>query len=151
MGDQAPGGVDRRARAREKLDTLVNARTETLARLAELARIRPFVAEPQTEEALQDFCESLVDYAASAHFQLYRYIAENRERRRAVRAVAERIYPRIAETTDAILEFNDRYDVARLEGRVESLSDDLSRLGELLADRIQLEDEIIAAMMERNR
>ncbi len=151
MGDQPAGGVDRRARAREKLETLVNARKETLARLAELASIRPFVAEPQTEEALQDFCESLVDYAASAHFQLYRYIAENKERRRAVRAVAERIYPKIAQTTDAILEFNDRYDVARLEGRVESLSEDLSRLGELLADRIQLEDQIIAAMLERGR
>ena len=30
------------------------------------------------------FCQALVDYAATAHFQLYRYIVENKERRQAV-------------------------------------------------------------------
>ena len=87
-----------------------------------------------------------MDYAASAHFQLYRYIADNRERRQAVIAVAEKIYPRIVETTDAILRFNDKYESMSLDNSVEFLDVDLSSLGETLAERIQLEDQVIRAM-----
>ncbi|MBI5040563.1 MAG: Rsd/AlgQ family anti-sigma factor [Gammaproteobacteria bacterium] len=44
------------------------------------------------------------------------------------------------------MDFNDRYDVAPLETRIGNLADDLSQLGELLADRIQLEDQVIEAL-----
>ena len=95
---------------------------------------------------MRRFCQALVDYAASAHFQLYRYIVDNKERRKAVLELAERIYPQIAASTDAILDFNDRYDVAPLEARIANLADDLSQLGEMLADRIQWEDQVIDAL-----
>jgi regulator of sigma D len=87
-----------------------------------------------------------MDYTASAHFQLYRYIADNRERRQSVLAIAEKIYPRIVETTDVILRFNDKYESMSLDNSVEFLDVDLSSLGETLAERIQLEDEVISAM-----
>lgn len=142
---------DRRKRQRERLDALVHARTQTLVEYSSLAGIRPYTSEHRTEDALRRFCQTLVDYAATAHFQLYRYIADGKERRQAVRAIAEQVYPQIASSTDAILDFNDRYDVSSLDdGRVEHLADDLSQLGEILADRIQLEDEVIAALDGRS-
>ena len=99
---------------------------------------------------MQDFCQALIDYAASAHFQLYRYISDKLERRTPVIEVAGSIYPRIAQTTDMILRFNDRYegvDLMRCDGAVlERLASDLSALGETLAERIQLEDRVISAM-----
>jgi regulator of sigma D len=138
--------AERRAASMAKLKTLVTSRTETLALFSELASKRPFRSDPMVHEVLQEFCEALVDYTASAHFQLYRYFEEGRERRQAVLQVAEELYPRIAETTERIIEFNDKYDADSPGESFDSLADDLSRLGEILADRINLEDRVIAAL-----
>lgn len=138
--------IDRRARAKQRMAGLVASRNETLSLYSELAGCRPYRQGEHTEEMVRRFCQALVDYAASAHFQLYRYIVENKERRKAVLELAEQIYPQIAASTDAILDFNDRYDVAPLATRIGDLADDLSHLGEMLADRIQLEDQVIEAL-----
>jgi len=150
MASEQTAGIDRRSRSREKLATLVKTRSETLTLYSELANQRPFEADEVTTEALQEFCQALIDYAASAHFQLYRYISDKLERRATVLEMADRIYPQIVQTTDSILRFNDKYeslDLANGDGEVLSLLDaDLSRLGETLAERIQLEDKVIGAM-----
>ena len=143
-------GDDRRSRSREKLATLVKTRTETLSRYTQLANQRPFEPDQEVVEALQEFCQVLIDYTASAHFQLYRYITDKLERRSAVLKVADNVYPHIAQTTDAILRFNDKYESADLlNGELsvlEILDADLSSLGETLAERIQLEDKVIGAL-----
>lgn len=146
MGSQNTADIDRRKQSQAKLQGLVQTRTETLSLLAELASRQPFSPEPATEDTLRRFCQALMDYTASAHFQLYRYIADNRERRQSVLAIAERIYPRIVETTDVILRFNDKYESMSLDNSVEFLDVDLSSLGETLAERIHLEDQVISAM-----
>ncbi len=141
---------ERRGRSREKLATLVKTRSETLSLYTELAGQRPFEADEVTSEALQEFCQALIDYAASAHFQLYRYISDKLERRTPVLDVADKVYPQIAQTTDSILRFNDKYqdvDLLNVDGELLALLDaDLSNLGETLAERIQLEDKVISAM-----
>jgi regulator of sigma D len=141
---------DRRGRSREKLANLVKTRSETLSLYSELANHRPFEADEVTSEALQEFCQALIDYAASAHFQLYRFISDRLERRTQVLALADRIYPKIVQTTDSILRFNDKYeevDLTNGDREILALLDsDLSRLGETLAERIQLEDQVIGAM-----
>ena len=86
---------DRRGRSREKLATLVRTRSETLSLYSELAKQRPFEADEVTNEALQEFCQALIDYTASAHFQLYRYITDRLERRTPVLEVADRVAPPI--------------------------------------------------------
>ena len=139
-------GIDRRGNAAEKLDVLVSSRTATLSLLAELATRQPFHPEPSMEKALREFCEALIDYTASAHFQLYRYLSDNRERRQSVLSIADKLYPVIVETTDVILRFNDKYESMSFDNSVEFLAVDLSNLGECLADRIQSEDRVIAAM-----
>jgi regulator of sigma D len=117
--------------------------------LAELADRQPFQPDPSMEMALRRFCEALIDYTASAHFQLYRYLADNAERRQSVLSIADELYPKIVETTDTILRFNDKYETMSLDNSIEFLAVDLSNLGECIADRIQYEDEVIAAMNGR--
>jgi len=150
MATELSAGSDRRGRSREKLTTLVKTRTETLSLYTELANQRPFEADEVTSEALQDFCQALIDYAASAHFQLYRFIADRVERRTPVLDVADKVYPKIIHTTDLILRFNDKYesvDLTNGDANILVLLDsDLSTLGETLAERIQLEDQVISAM-----
>ena len=144
-------GIDRRGNSLEKLDALVSSRTATLALLADLATRQPFNPEPSMEKALRRFCEALIDYTASAHFQLYRYLADKRERRHSVLSLADKLYPTIVETTDVILRFNDKYEAMSLDNSVEFLAVDLSNLGECLADRLQCEDEVIEAMRAGSR
>lgn len=138
--------IDRRASSNDKLKTLLETRTETLALFSQLAGMRPYKADHDVQTVVQEFCETLVDYTASAHFQLYRYIEEGAERRGEVRELAEKIYPNIAASTRFILDFNEKYDCEDHCDNLSELDGDLSKLGEVLADRFADEDQIIAAM-----
>jgi regulator of sigma D len=134
---------ERRARSHSEIHALVECRTDALALYSKLASRQPFKPEQETQALLQNFCESLIDYTASAHFQLYRHIDEDRERRRAVLDIADEVYPTISEITQQILDFNDKYDCEDHCTSLDNLATDLSTLGEKLADRIELEDRLI--------
>ena len=116
-----------------------------LSLYALLAKQKPFRDVSDVQMLLQEFCQSLVDYAANAHFQLYRYFAENNERRKEIYDVAASIYPRVLDITNVILDFNDKYDCGDHCSHLHNLEEDLSTLGEVLADRIELEDQVITA------
>ncbi len=136
--------AERRSQSHQLIDELIELRTEMLTLYGMLAAARPFEKNDQIIESIQDFCQALVDYTADAHFSIYRFIAEGKERRTAVLEVADTIYPRIADTTDTILSFNDKYDnKEHCEESLNMLEKDLSYLGEILADRIENEDMLI--------
>lgn len=135
---------ERRTRSLGMVKKLVASRTDMLSLFNKLAAKKPFKNVDDTIEILSEFSASLVDYTANAHFQLYRYFAENRERRAEVLEVADRIYPRIVDITQRILDFNDKYDSDDLRrAQIGQLEHDLSKLGETLAERIDLEDQLI--------
>ena len=139
---------DRRIASQDKLNTLLESRTETLVLFSQLIGMRPFKPDQEVKLALQEFCETLVDYTAGAHFQLYRFIEEGTERRANVKVVAKQVYPRIASITQEILDFNEKYDGDERCNHLSTLDHDLSHLGEILADRIQFEDQLIAALTD---
>ena len=138
--------AERRFAAQTRYSTLLESRTSTLSLYSQLASFRPFKPDQDCQLALQEFCEALVDYTASAHFQLYRFIDEGTERRTNVKETADKVYPSIAQTTQDILDFNEKYDTEEHCNNLSQLDADLSRLGEILADRILYEDQIIAAL-----
>lgn len=128
--------------------SLVAERTEMLVTYCRLAGVEPF--NPPTKsvhELLQEFCQVLVDYIAAGHFTLYDRLGGKNERRKELREIAERVYPRIAESTDAALAFNDKYSDGN--GSLLELSRDLSKLGEEIAVRIDLEDKLIGVITSR--
>ena len=141
--------AERRSSSQNQLKTLLETRTETLSLYSQLANMRPFEQDREMQLMIQEFCEALVDYSASAHFQLYRYIEDKNERRTAVLEIAENVYPRIAESTRFILDFNEKYDCEDHCDNLTNLDGDLSTLGELLADRILLEDQVISAIAKK--
>ncbi len=139
---------ERRGRSNGMLKRLIDTRTDMLSLYGELAQLKPLTDMTVVPSLLQRFCQSLVDYMANAHFQLYRYFAEDNERRMEIYQVATLIYPRILEITDMVLDFNDKYDCEDRCGLLTNLESDLSLLGENLADRIELEDRLIGAFGE---
>jgi regulator of sigma D len=58
-------------------------------------------------------------------------------------ALANALYPRISETTDVALDFNDKYAEAAQDNILANFDTDLSKLGEVLELRFELEDELI--------
>jgi regulator of sigma D len=141
---------ERRGRGQEMVAKLVSERTEMLALFCRLAGVESYAPENKpVQKLLQEFCQILVDYIAAGHFALYERIVEGTERRREISQLAEKLYPRIAETTDVALDFNDKYDCEDHCEALDGLSADLSRLGEQLAARIELEDKLLAGMIGR--
>jgi len=140
---------ERRRGSRDLVEKLISERTEMLATFCRLAGIEPYTANKPVQKLLQEFCQILVDYVAAGHFALYERIVAGTERRRGLSELAVEIYPRIATSTDNALDFNDKYDCGDHCTALESLGADLSRLGEELAVRIELEDRLLAAMNRR--
>jgi len=68
-------------------------------------------------------------------------------RRSPVVLIAKEIYPRISQTTDVAMDFSDRYESANDSRLRTNLIEDLSTLGEEVTTRIELEDQLIIAML----
>ncbi len=138
--------VERRSQSHRAIKKLVDHRTKMLSLYGELAAHRPFTSAENSEyiqNLLQRFCQTLIDYTADAHFRLYRFVDNNKERRTSVVDVAKNVYPSIESTTQMILDFNDKYDAEGFSQKLSMLEKDLSELGERLADRIEQEDRLV--------
>ncbi|MHB8621992.1 MAG: sigma D regulator [Sulfuricaulis sp.] len=141
-------GKDRRLGSQELVQKLVAERTEMLSLYCQLAGLESYTNGKNSRtkpvrEVLQKFCQVLVDYIAAGHFSLYERIVNGTERRQQIAALAEKLYPGIANTTESALDFNDKYDCSDNCEIGMAFSDDLSHLGEKIAFRIELEDKLI--------
>lgn len=149
--EQAPN--DRRARTRKEIKQLITERNGVLSKYYNLAshtEQRDDYDDPEDIlEMLQEFCQDLVDYMATGHFEIYRRIEDGDERRADMIKLAEKIFPHITNTTQIAIDFNDLYDTSKDfdNGILKSLSKQLSVLGENLATRIDLEDKFINQLL----
>jgi len=143
--------VERRSQSHTLIQELVDTRTQMLSLFSQLVEMKPFQADVETCDLLQEFCETLVDYTLQAHLNLYRHIEDKLEKRQQVLQLADRIYPRILSTTEQISDFNDEYEDIHAGLDATKLELNLSKLGEALAARIELEDQLIEELTHRVR
>jgi regulator of sigma D len=94
---------------------------------------------------LPQFCQILVDYVSAGHFEVFeQLVIEGQEfDDQAGLKESESLFEKIQMTTDAILDFNDKYQET---DDLETLKTDLSKLGEDLEARFELEDRIIEVL-----
>lgn len=141
--------AEQKRRSYTHVDKLLAERNDMMSIMCKLAGIEPYTVgkrDKPIQATLQEFCQILVDYIAAGHFALYERISSGKERRKEVSAVATRVYPEIARITDVALDFNDKYDTEEHCKVLDHLSQDLKLLGEHLARRMELEDELIDAL-----
>ncbi len=142
---------ERRARTRKEIKKLIEDRNTVLSQYYNLAKLTEETEDDSdnTTELLEEFCQELVDYMATGHFEIYRRIEEGNERRDEILTLAEKIMPRINTTTQVAIAFNDLYDdTANIgEDAIRQLPNYLARLGEELATRIDLEDQLINTLL----
>ena len=144
---------NRRSRTRKEIKQLITERNSVLSKyynLASHADQRDDNDNPDDVlEMLQEFCQELVDYMATGHFEIYRRIEDGDERRTDMIKLADEIFPHITNTTQIAIDFNDLYDASKDIDKsiLESLTKQLSVLGENLATRIDLEDKFIDKLL----
>ena len=149
MSSETPN--ERRSRTRKEIKQLIEERNNVLSQYYNLAKITedPDTDIHNTAEILEEFCQELVDYMAIGHFEIYRRIEDGSERRSEIVKLAEQIMPRITNTTQVAIAFNDLYDdIANInEEAFQQLPKFLAKLGEELATRIDLEDRFINTLL----
>jgi regulator of sigma D len=135
-------------RSHDIIGKMLQERQELLVAFCELTGLEPFSREPVTTQPLALFCQTLVDYAGLAHFELFEKLADEAAAESDIRDRARVLYLPLVESTQRLVDFNDKYDAAAEAFSVDPLADDLSRLGENLAARFELEDALIQLLRE---
>ncbi|MCF8581664.1 sigma D regulator [Enterobacter ludwigii] len=102
------------------------------------------------EKALDDFCQSLVDYLSDGHFNIYERIIREMEGTTPYLA-ASKLYPLLEANTQQIMDYYD----STLENAIDhdnylEFQQALSDLGEALEERFTLEDKLIALVLDSN-
>lgn len=135
----------------ELVDFCLNSRKQLLIAYYQMAGMKPN-KESRTaldENALDTFCQNLVDYLSTGHFTAYeRFIRELEGTQQLAQAAI--IYPSLKSNTDQIMRVYDTH----LENAIDT--DDslafqtiLSLLGEVLAERFVLEDKFISLALQK--
>ena len=135
---------------REIIKEMLEERQELLVSFCRLTGLEPFSSDHASLEHLARFCQTLVDYAGIAHFEIFQKLAETDSGEpTADHRRARSLFDPLIDNTKVLVDFNDKYDAALPTFSVERLGDDLSRLGEQLAGRFELEDALIRLLQER--
>lgn len=109
-------------------------------------------ADPQ--RSIQHFCEVMVDYVSAGHFEVYDHLIQEAEAfgDNSALEVARSLYPKISATTENVLSFND--NVAQMldpQDSELSLARELSKIGEILVTRFELEDELVTNLHDSHK
>ena len=134
--------------SRDMIEKLLAERQQMLVKFCALAGVEPYAPAQPVLPQLQDFCQVLMDYTALGHFEVLPKAAEDPKAPAELREIARQVYPNLAKTTSVAVGFNDKYDASKHVLNLDELSDDLSALGEQIAARIELEDRVLAVLLQ---
>lgn len=136
------GGVN------DLIDKWLMERQELIVKFCDLS-VNPLSSQENTVGKLQAFCQVLVDYVSTGHFEIYEQLSQEAiefQNRNGVNLVQNTI-PMIQETTEVALDFNDKFDeINKVDDGVEKLVSALEVLGRTLESRFELEDRLIEAV-----
>ncbi|CZF85330.1 Regulator of sigma D [Grimontia celer] len=98
-----------------------------------------------TEEELNRFCEALVDYISAGHFKIYDMVMERwKATGFSTNEEIDGLYLHIVETTEPLLNFNDKYSGFVLDDdNFAGFDSDISTVGEIMEMRFEKEDMLI--------
>ncbi|MCX8048330.1 MAG: sigma D regulator [Methylohalobius sp.] len=146
MTETPYSGIERRRHTDRMVYELLQERKQMWALYWEVAKLKPFDQnQAALRETLARFCQLMIDYISLGHFGIYHRIVSGTERRQRVIHAAQALYPEIAQATEIALKFNDLYENQNLSDPA-VLARELSKLGEALAKRIELEDRLIETL-----
>ena len=133
------------------VDFCLHSRKQLLIAYYQMVGIKPNKDSLSTldENALDTFCQSLVDYLSTGHFTAYERFIEEMEGTEQL-AKAALIYPSLQANTEQIMRVYDTH----LENAIDhdncmEFQQALSEVGEALEARFTLEDKFIQLALEK--
>ena len=141
---------DRRTRTQKEIKQLIAERNSVLSKYYNLTNHADDTGDIEAlQELLQEFCQDMIDYIATGHFEIYRRIEEGVERRNEIIELSDDVFHKIINTTKVAINFNDLYDYSNdfNSDLLKNFPTQLSELGEHLAVRIELEDQFINTLL----
>ena len=121
-------------------------RREILGKYTEIAvSLEAMLGKDSLHTRQESLCQLLVDYVSAGHFEVFHeLLAEAESFADGSGALAARVMPAIADTTELIMAYDEKYGGGN--GSDTKLKRDLSALGEALESRFALEDQLIAGL-----
>ncbi|MDC0612166.1 sigma D regulator [Vibrio sp.] len=135
----------------EVIDQWLDDRQRLLVTYCKLATTQPNAAsakagvtELPSYSEIEDFSQNLVEYISTGHFKIYDMVKAKWECTgfQATDEIND-TYFKIVDTTDPLLNFADKYLDIKDGDDLEHFDLDLSRLGEILEERFEVEDYLI--------
>ena len=130
----------------EIIDRWLQERQDMLVQYCSLGGLDDNVSNnEQRGETLRRLCQILVDYVSAGHFEIYDQLMKEGREFEDQEALHEagNLFTIVDNTTEQILDFNDKYletdDLGSLDG-------DLSELGQTLEVRFSAEDRMISVL-----
>lgn len=129
----------------DTIDRWLQERQELLVIYCSLSDIASDPDKIERGGELNALCQVMVDYVSAGHFEIYnQLLEEGREFDDKIGLKkASALYQSVDETTEYILDFNDKYQET---DDMDSIASDLSRLGEVLVARFEAEDGMIQVL-----
>ena len=127
----------------ERIKHWLEARRMLLVTFCQLSNVENFHYDDLIQgHLLQTFCQQLVDYISEGHFEIFEQLINEGHLFNDAEALdsGKRLLPAIYALTDLILDFNDKYLAT---DDLSSVAIDLSGLGEHMAQRFEIEDNMV--------
>ncbi|MDW6018240.1 sigma D regulator [Vibrio plantisponsor] len=140
--------------ASDVIDHWLEKRQHVVVEYCKIAALQPCaskasVSELPSPQELQYFCQEIVDYISEGHFKVYDMVM-SKWQSTGFKATDEinRAYAEIILTTDPLLNFTDKYAAVSEEDELETFDEDLSKVGQILESRFELEDHLIQLIID---
>jgi regulator of sigma D len=128
------------------IDRWLHERQQLLVNYCDLSSVNEFnESNIEHQNQIKKLCQVLVDYVSAGHFEVYdQLIKEGKDfgDKQGLKEAAE-LYQIIDNTTEALLDFNDKYQETDDLGE---LIADLSQMGQSLEPRFSAEDQMIEVL-----
>ncbi|ABI37518.1 regulator of RpoD, Rsd/AlgQ [Shewanella sp. MR-4] len=132
------------------IDQWLENRRKLLVHYCQIAGLPPYGKAEKSLPSfdhVKSFCDLLVDYVSEGHFEVYDQVVNACEKFGATsKTLAQQVLPKITPTTNAALDFNDKYAEAQDDQVLYQLDKDLSELAHTMETRFELEDKLLEVL-----
>lgn len=128
------------------VDRWLHERQQLIVEYCALSGVQTFdESNSEHQSQVRKLCQILVDYVSAGHFEVYEQLikeGKDFDDQQGLKQASE-LYKTIDQTTEALLDFNDKYQ------ETDDLSElvvDLSNVGQYLEPRFSAEDQMIEVL-----
>lgn len=131
----------------EMIERWLEERQQLIVEFCAAGGVNENETEQELHQRVQKFCQTLVDYVCAGHFEVYyQLLREAEEFKDGSDKIAQNLLPELNENTSIAMEFHDQFIETNDDTDTSELSQKLSKLGETLELRFEIEDRLIDVM-----